>query len=112
MLARYRCGRQAEALAAYRSARDVLVTELGLEPGPDLRDCPDLTALPASVRAVVNRERFGRRTILTHSLGCTPLKPAGSRAPPWRRERRVVAWQCRNSRILIVEFYYASRCAC
>jgi transposase len=45
-------------------------------------DCPDLTALPASVRAVVDRERFGgltafdtrretygtdRRTIVTHS---------------------------------------------
>jgi tetratricopeptide (TPR) repeat protein/transcriptional regulator with XRE-family HTH domain len=31
-------GRQAEALAAYQRARDVLVTELGVEPGPGLRD--------------------------------------------------------------------------
>ena len=38
MLALYRCGRQAEALAAYRRVRDVLVTELAVEPGPDLRD--------------------------------------------------------------------------
>jgi DNA-binding SARP family transcriptional activator/tetratricopeptide (TPR) repeat protein len=38
MLALYRDGRQAEALAAYRHARDVLVTELGTEPGPGLRD--------------------------------------------------------------------------
>jgi DNA-binding SARP family transcriptional activator len=38
MLALYRCGRQAEALAAYQHARDVLVTELGIEPGPALRD--------------------------------------------------------------------------
>jgi DNA-binding SARP family transcriptional activator len=38
MLALYRCGRQAEALTAYRHARDVLVTELGAEPGPDLRN--------------------------------------------------------------------------
>ena len=38
MLALYRCGRQAEALAAYQHARDVLVAELGVEPGPDLRD--------------------------------------------------------------------------
>ena len=38
MLALYRCGRQAEALAAYPRARDVLVSELGVEPGPGLRD--------------------------------------------------------------------------
>ena len=38
MLALYRCGRQADALAAYRAARDVLVAELGLEPGVALRD--------------------------------------------------------------------------
>jgi DNA-binding SARP family transcriptional activator/tetratricopeptide (TPR) repeat protein len=38
MLALYRCARQAEALAAYQHARDVLVTELGVEPGPGLRD--------------------------------------------------------------------------
>jgi DNA-binding SARP family transcriptional activator/tetratricopeptide (TPR) repeat protein len=38
MLALYRCGHQAEALAAYQCARDVLVTELGVEPGPGLRD--------------------------------------------------------------------------
>jgi DNA-binding SARP family transcriptional activator/tetratricopeptide (TPR) repeat protein len=38
MLALYRCGRQAEALAAYQRARDALVGELGVEPGPDLRD--------------------------------------------------------------------------
>jgi DNA-binding SARP family transcriptional activator/tetratricopeptide (TPR) repeat protein len=38
MLALYRCGLQADALAAYRRARDVLVAELGVEPGPGLRD--------------------------------------------------------------------------
>jgi len=37
MLALYRSGRQAEALAAYRSARRALVEELGLEPGQGLR---------------------------------------------------------------------------
>jgi predicted ATPase/DNA-binding SARP family transcriptional activator len=38
MLALYRAGRQADALEAYRSARETLVDELGLEPGPELRD--------------------------------------------------------------------------
>lgn len=38
MLALYRSGRQAEALAAYRDTRRVLDQELGLEPGRELRE--------------------------------------------------------------------------
>ena len=38
MLALYRSGRQAEALAAYQDVRRVLSEELGLEPGEALRD--------------------------------------------------------------------------
>jgi DNA-binding SARP family transcriptional activator len=37
MLAYYRCGRQTEALAAYHAIRGTLATELGIEPGPELR---------------------------------------------------------------------------
>ena len=37
MLALYQCGRQTDALAAYRKGRDALDRELGLEPGPELR---------------------------------------------------------------------------
>jgi predicted ATPase/DNA-binding SARP family transcriptional activator len=37
MTALYRSGRQADALRAYQDARTVLVEELGVEPGPELR---------------------------------------------------------------------------
>ncbi|WP_203906270.1 AfsR/SARP family transcriptional regulator [Rhizocola hellebori] len=62
MTALYRCGRQAEALAVYRSTRDQLVEQLGIEAGPDLQRLhgkilrndpsltePDLSATDGSV---------------------------------------------------------------
>lgn len=56
MLALYRSGRQAEALAAYQSARRALVDELGIEPGRALHELerailtqdPQLDHVPAS----------------------------------------------------------------
>jgi len=38
MLTLYRAGRQADALHAYRELRDILVAELAIEPGADLRE--------------------------------------------------------------------------
>jgi class 3 adenylate cyclase len=56
MLALYRSGRQAEALAAYQDARRALVEELGLEPGRALQDLEQAVlrhdpALDAELRA-------------------------------------------------------------
>ena len=41
MLVLYRCGRQSEALEAYGQARRTLVSEVGVEPGPELRRLQD-----------------------------------------------------------------------
>jgi DNA-binding SARP family transcriptional activator/pimeloyl-ACP methyl ester carboxylesterase len=38
LLALYRCGRQADALRAYRAVRTILIDQLGIEPGRELRD--------------------------------------------------------------------------
>ena len=38
MLALYRAGRQADALRAYRDLRAMLIADLAIEPGPDVRD--------------------------------------------------------------------------
>ena len=84
MLALYRCGRQAEALAAYQRTRRMLVDELGVEPGRELRDLqagildadPDLAA-PGPALA-----RF-----LTAPLAAEP-GPSGPRAPSGQAGRR------------------------
>jgi predicted ATPase/DNA-binding SARP family transcriptional activator len=56
MLALYRGGRQAEALEAYAAARRRLVEELGMEPGPELREL--------------------EQRILRHDPGLVPASPA------------------------------------
>jgi streptogramin lyase len=65
MLALYRAGRQADALALYRDTRRVFSDELGLEPSPDLqrleqailRHDPALTLPAAPVPAAQGRRR-------------------------------------------------------
>jgi DNA-binding SARP family transcriptional activator/streptogramin lyase len=69
MLALYRAGRQSDALAAYRDAHRQLSTDLGIEPGPELRELeasilrhdPSLAPeLPRSRKARTVRRRLGR----------------------------------------------------
>jgi hypothetical protein len=72
MLALYRCGRQADALAAYRAARETLVGEVGIEPGSELQELerailqhdPSLDLEPARGR----KPAPGARTVLVAAL--------------------------------------------
>src|SRR5580692_1272161 len=54
MLALYRTGRQAEALASYRAARSALVDELGIEPSVELRQLHE--AILAQDRALLETD--------------------------------------------------------
>jgi hypothetical protein len=71
MVALYRCGRQAEALEAYRDLRRRMSDELGLEPGPALRDLEG--------------------KVLAQSADLAPPAPPGAPAAPRRRRAQAPA---------------------
>ncbi len=95
MIALYRCGRQAEALAVYHSARSVLVQELGIEPNPGLKRVehaileqdaslelsPRVTSRDASGGAQYERSRSRTRSrrarLLAAAVGCLTVLVAG-----------------------------------
>ena len=94
MLALYRCGRQGEALAAYRHARRILVGDLGIEPGADLQALHQqiLTADPAvaAPRAEGHRAcdaRGGRRRRAWPSLPQLTARRVSARRCTYRRRR-------------------------
>lgn len=80
MLALYRAGRQAEALEAYRAAREALVDELGIEPGEELAELErailrhDPSLLPrADGAVVVPAAPAPTRTVLIAALAPSSL---------------------------------------
>lgn len=62
MLALYRLGRHSEALDVYRDGRRLMIEEIGLEPGLELRDLQD---------AILRRD-----PALDHPAPCPPVVPA------------------------------------
>jgi WD40 repeat protein/DNA-binding SARP family transcriptional activator len=83
MLALYRAGRQSDALDAYRRARETLVEQIGVEPGPELQRLhaavlaqdPSLDAPPPIVELPVQLE------------GGSPLLAGRERELGWLRRR-------------------------
>lgn len=82
MLALYRSGRQAEALAAYQAARGALVDELGIEPSRELRDLE---------RAILRQDPALERTQAPEPV------PGPERSSLVGRERELAALSARST---------------
>jgi len=79
ILALYRCGRQAEALEAYRETRRVLVDELGIDPGPELRELE---------QAILRQDPALTLPVATAVSAHTPEAPAPVEAREARGRKR------------------------
>ena len=100
MIALYRSGQQADALTAFRTARSVLVAEIGVEPGPELRRL-EQAILGHDVALELSFAPRDRPADLPQELDC-------GNAPPLAARRAELAWlregwnRARNGRGLLV----------
>jgi DNA-binding SARP family transcriptional activator len=85
MLALYRSGRQAEALAAYQAARRVLVDELGIEPSAALQEL-ERAMLRQDPALELAQAAAPERSILVAWLGDGPAEPLLAVAEPLARK--------------------------
>jgi YVTN family beta-propeller protein len=114
MLALYRSGRQTDALEAYRSGRQALQEELGLEPGPELRaleqrilDHDPALAPPVAVRRATRRPRgrllvaIGGALVLAAAIAAAAIELVGgaSRAA-WAAANSVAAIDVRTNHVV------------
>ena len=108
MLALYRTGRQAEALDAYRHARDVLTDQLGIEPGAELNELhqailahdPELDAPPAT--AWPSSDERGVRRAAPGAPGDSPLPAPPNRTVGRRRELDELGERLRASSVRLL----------
>ena len=83
MLALYRAGRQSEALDAYREARQALIEQIGVEPGPELNACRSRSS--PRTRASTRRRRSSSCRMQLE--GGSPLLAGRERELGWLRKR-------------------------
>jgi DNA-binding SARP family transcriptional activator/tetratricopeptide (TPR) repeat protein len=82
MLAQYRCGRQADALATYRRVRATFADELGVEPGPELRRTHEL--ILRADPSLISGSATGLKDQKNHQYQVESFAPAGPAAQAGR----------------------------
>jgi DNA-binding SARP family transcriptional activator/tetratricopeptide (TPR) repeat protein len=132
MRALHRAGRHAEALEVFRTARRTLVAELGIEPGPALRELqrqvlagsaeqpaalpepePLRTVVPTAVAKALRdglaaRDWFGRETEIDYLRGLVRQLPSGAGDAVWIEGEPGIG----KTELLTHAFADAARCGC